>query len=129
MKLKVFLFTGLAMFVDGMWGEKLAIASSKEVDDLVVPEEIGKMGKTIVGAIPKNPEEGMNEIELLVICETIEEANEQVEKMSEKFGEIHNRKPTSFVDMLKGLLETLKEINSDMEKEKENHEIGHDSPS
>lgn len=133
--MKILHFFGVCVFVDGLWSEELIVTNSKEIqpEDLEIPLPVPfeEMNKCIVGKIPTYPQEGINEIEGWIFCDSIPEGNDVLESFAKQFCNVQNKpKEDPFLGFLKGMLDTLKELRSEVEKDMESqkkHEIGHES--
>lgn len=115
-------------FGKGLWDNELVVSSSDVVEEeniqIPLPAPIDEMGKGIIGKVPRFPNEGINEIEGWIICESVEEGKAVLEQFSQKFGEVHN-KPKEidpFLQFLMGMRDMLSGLREELEKDKENPE-------
>lgn len=110
-------------FGKGLWDNELVVSKSEEVQpedlEIPLPLPIDQMGKGIIGKVPRFPNEGINEIEGWIICDSVEEGEKVLESFKGQFGEVHN-KPKEidpFLQFLQSMSEMLKELGSELEKD------------
>lgn len=110
-------------FGKGLWDNELVVSKSEEVQpedlEIPLPLPIDQMGKGIIGKVPRFPNEGINEIEGWIVCDSVEEGENVLESFKGQFGEVHN-KPKEidpFLQFLQSMSEMLKELGSELKKD------------
>lgn len=108
-------------FGKGLWDNELVVSKTEEVQpedmEIPLPLPIEEMGKGIIGKVPRFPNEGINEIEGWIVCDSVEEGEKVLKEFGKQFGEVHN-KPKEidpFLQFLKEMSSMLKGLRSDIE--------------
>lgn len=132
--MKILHFVGLCLFMNGQWDNELVVSQTKEVQpedlEIPLPIPIEEMKKGIIAKVPRFPNEGMNEIEGWIVCDDIEEGEKVLESFKGQFGSVHNEPQNDpFLDFMKGLLDTLKGLRSEIEQKIEQNKLeGQEQP-